>query len=913
MRTSIAARANLDLIEENYRRWQRNPESVGSGWAAFFEGFELGETPEHDGAVTKPVEIRESSLQSRVDGLVYAYRILGHTIARVNPLAEKRPENPLLTLRELGFSEKDLDLRVASKFFFDNRQMTLRDMIGALERVYAGPIGPEFMHIQNTRVRNWVLHRLESRPAKLDAPRSVQMALLRVLLEAESFETFLHAHYVGQKRFSLQGAESLMVILDVILQKCPDAGIEEICMGMTHRGRLNVLANFLKKSLNIIFTEFTENYIPNLVAGDGDVKYHLGYRTVRKLPSGGEVEIRLSANPSHLEAVDPVVEGTARARQRIRNDTEHRRKVLPLLLHGDAAFAGQGIVAETLNMSQLPGYSTGGTVHVVVNNQIGFTTLPEEGRSSMYATDVAKMIEAPIFHVNGDDPLAVRFVTEMAIDFRQEFGRDVVIDMYCYRKHGHQEVDEPSFTQPDLYARIDKRPSITQLYKRQLLEAGTLSQDDVVSLETEFQLRLDLPLENVKAREKEKTDEQAKFRESTAVFQPEYTSSSESTAISNEMLKTIVDGLTHVPDGFHVQPKIKRIVIEHQRKVFDAGGPYEWHYAEALAFGSLLLEGLPVRLSGQDSSRGTFSTRHSVLYDAKTGEPYVPLMHLAEKQARICIYNSQLSEAAVLGFDYGYSLDYPEMLCLWEAQFGDFANGAQTIIDQFIVSAESKWQRPSGIVLLLPHGYEGQGPEHSSGRLERFLQLCAEDNIQVCNLTTSAQYFHVLRRQMKRDFIKPLIIMTPKSLLRARFASSPAEEFTNGRFEEILNSPKVGPTEKMQRVIFCSGKVYYDLLNYGDAEKIDNAAIIRIEQLYPLAGKKLGAMLKPFPKTATLVWCQEEPQNMGAWSFIEPRLRRLLGRDIAYAGRKASASPAVGALAIHKREQAALVAEAFSI
>ncbi|PYJ49344.1 MAG: 2-oxoglutarate dehydrogenase E1 component, partial [Verrucomicrobia bacterium] len=742
---------------------------------------------------------------------------------------------------------------------------------------------------------------------------AVQMALLRVLLEAESFETFLHAHYVGQKRFSLQGAESLMVILDVILQKCPDAGIEEICMGMTHRGRLNVLANFLKKSLNIIFTEFTENYIPNLVAGDGDVKYHLGYRTVRKLPSGGEVEIRLSANPSHLEAVDPVVEGTARARQRIRNDTEHRRKVLPLLLHGDAAFAGQGIVAETLNMSQLPGYSTGGTVHVVVNNQIGFTTLPEEGRSSMYATDVAKMIEAPIFHVNGDDPLAVRFVTEMALDFRQEFGRDVVIDMYCYRKHGHQEVDEPSFTQPDLYARIDKRPSITQLYKRQLLEAGTLSQDDVVSLETEFQLRLDLPLENVKAREKEKTDEQAKFRESTAVFQPEYTSSSESTAISNEMLKTIVDGLTHVPDGFHVQPKIKRIVIEHQRKVFDAGGPYEWHYAEALAFGSLLLEGLPVRLSGQDSSRGTFSTRHSVLYDAKTGEPYVPLMHLAKKQARICIYNSQLSEAAVLGFDYGYSLDYPEMLCLWEAQFGDFANGAQTIIDQFIVSAESKWQRPSGIVLLLPHGYEGQGPEHSSGRLERFLQLCAEDNIQVCNLTTSGQYFHVLRRQMKRDFIKPLIIMTPKSLLRAEFASSRGEEFTNGRFEEILNSPKVGPTEKMKRVIFCSGKVYYDLLNYRDAEKIDNAAIIRIEQLYPLAGKKLGAMLKPFPKTATLVWCQEEPQNMGAWSFIEPRLRRLLGRDVAYAGRKASASPAVGALAIHKREQAALVAEAFSI
>src|SRR5436190_10262926 len=743
MRTSIAARANLDLIEENYRRWRRNPESVDSGWAAFFEGFELGEVPEHDGAVAKPVEVRESSLQSRVDGLVYAYRILGHTIARVNPLAEKRPENPLLTLRELGFSEKDLVLRVASKFFFDNRQMTLRDMIGALERIYAGPIGPEFMHIQNTRVRNWVLHRLESRPAKLDAPRAVQMALLRVLLEAESFETFLHAHYVGQKRFSLQGAESLMVILDVILQKCPDAGIEEICMGMTHRGRLNVLANFLKKSLNIIFTEFTENYIPNLVAGDGDVKYHLGYRTVRKLPSGGEVEIRLSANPSHLEAVGPIVEGTARARQRIRGDTEHRRKVLPLLVHGDAAFAGQGIVAETLNLSQLHGYGTGGTVHLVVNNQIGFTTIPEDARSSMYATDIAKMIEVPIFHVNGDDPLACMQVSQLALDFRQEFGRDIVIDMYCYRRYGHNEGDEPAFTQPDLYAKIDKHPSVAELYKRELLESSAMTDDDAASLKTEFDLRLEMALDNGKAIEKEKTGEEAKFKGSTAVFQPEYTSSPVSTGIDQKILKTIVDALTRVPDDFNVQPKIKRIVLEHRRKVFENGGPYEWHYAELLAFGSLLLEGTPVRLSGQDSARGTFSTRHAILYDAKTGAPYVPLMHLREKptsaegtaggQARICIYNSLLSEAAVLGFDYGYSLDYPSMLCLWEAQFGDFSNGAQTIVDQFIVSAESKWQRPSGIVLLLPHGYEGQGPEHSSGRLERFLQLCAEDNIQVCN------------------------------------------------------------------------------------------------------------------------------------------------------------------------------------
>ena len=916
MRPSIATRANLDLIEENYRRWQENPESVDSGWSAFFEGFELGNLPQRNGAVAggpPRAEPGEGSLQTRVDGLVYAYRTLGHTIALVNPLADKRPENSSLTLRELGFNEKDLDLRVSSKFFLNNEEMTLREMIARLQKIYAGSIGAEFMHIQNTRIRNWVRHRLESRADKYSTPRQVQVALLRTLMEADSFEVFLHSRYVGQKRFSLQGAESLMVILDTILHKCPPAAVEEICMGMAHRGRLNVLANFLKKSLRVIFTEFSENYIPDLVAGDGDVKYHLGYRTVRKLSSGAEVEIRLSANPSHLEAVDPVVEGKARARQRIRGDTEHRKKVLPLLIHGDAAFAGQGIVAETLNLSQLDGYGTGGTVHVVVNNQIGFTTLPEDARSSMYATDIAKMIEVPILHVNGDDPLACMQVSELALDFRQEFGRDIVIDMYCYRRYGHNEGDEPAFTQPDLYAKIDKHPSVARLYKRELLEAGTLSDDDAASLETEFDLRLEMTLDNVKAIEKEKAGKQAKFRESTAVFQPEYKSSSVSTAISEKALKTIVDALTNVPGDFNIQPKIKRIVLEHRRKIFENGGPYEWHYAELLAYGSLLLEGTPVRLSGQDSARGTFSTRHAILYDAKTGVPYVPLMHLAEKQARICIYNSLLSEAAVLGFDYGYSLDYPEMLCLWEAQFGDFANGAQTIIDQFIVSAESKWQRPSGIVLLLPHGYEGQGPEHSSGRLERFLQLCAEDNIQVCNLTTSAQYFHLLRRQMKRDFIKPLVIMTPKSLLRAEFASSRAEEFTSGRFEEILGGPDAGPVDKTKRIVFCSGKVYYDLLNYRTGGKIDNAAIIRIEQLYPFAEKRLREMMKGFPQGVKLVWCQEEPENMGAWTFMEPRLRTMFCREIAYAGRRASASPAVGSLVLHKREQARLVADAFSI
>jgi 2-oxoglutarate dehydrogenase E1 component len=916
MRPSFATRLNLDLLEENYRRWQENPDSLDSGWSAFFEGFELGDLSFRNGAAAaaQPIaDVGEGPLQTRVDGLVYAYRTLGHTIARLDPLADKRPQNPLLSLRELGFSEKDLDLQLASKFFLDGRRMTLREMIASLESVYADSIGSEFQHIQNPRIRNWVRHRLESRPAKHGTSREAQIAVLRALLEAETFETFLHTRYVGQKRFSLQGAESLMVILDSILHRCPGLGIEEICMGMAHRGRLNVLANFLKKSLQVIFTEFSTNYVPDLVAGDGDVKYHLGYRTVRKLENGAEVEIRLAANPSHLEAVDPVVEGTSRARQRMRKDTELRRKVLPLLIHGDAAFAGQGIVAETLNMSQLHGYGTGGTVHVVVNNQIGFTTLPEDARSSMYATDIAKMIEVPIFHVNGDDPLAVKFVTELSLDFRQEFGRDVVIDMYCYRRYGHNEGDEPSFTQPDLYAKIQKRPSVAQLYKKELIAAGRLSEDEAASLEAEFEMRLELVLQEVKSIEEEQAGEKARFQESTAVFQPQYTGEGKPTAISPEMLRQIVDGLTRVPENFEIIPKVKRTVLDRRREVFEAGGPYEWHYAEALAFGSLLLDGTPVRLSGQDSRRGTFSTRHSFIYDAKTGQPYMPLLHLAPDQARICIYNSLLSEAAVLGFDYGYSLDYPDMLCLWEAQFGDFANGAQTIIDQFIIPSESKWQRPSGIVMLLPHGYEGQGPEHSSARLERFLQSCAEDNIQVCNLTTSAQYFHILRRQMKRDFVKPLIIMTPKSLLRSEQASSRTEDFTGGAFAEILGSPEVGLPEKMKRVILCSGKVYYDLLNYRDAEKITNAAIVRVEQLYPLAEAKLREMLKPFPKSAKLIWCQEESQNMGAWTFMEPRLWALFGRKILYAGRNASASPAVGSLAIHKREQAQLIADAFSL
>ncbi len=921
MRTSLVNAFNAGLLDENYELWKRDPSSVDAAWSAFFEGFELGFVQSKNGAPPKAGVAAEPTLtdgelplQTRVEGLVYAYRTLGHTIAMIDPLNPQRPEQPLLSLRELGFSEKDLDLVVSSKFFKGGEKMSLREMIASLQAIYADTIGVEFMHIQNPYVRNWIRERIESRPPASALPVEEQKAVLLELLEAEAFERFLHTKYVGQKRFSLEGGESLMVILDTLFEQSPQKGVKEIVMGMAHRGRLTTLANFLNKSLKVIFTEFSENYVPNLVGGDGDVKYHLGYHTKRTTRGGEEVEIRLAANPSHLEAVNPIVEGTARARQRIWEDTEERSKVLPVLVHGDAAFAGQGMVAEVLNLSQLSGYKVGGTVHIIVNNQIGFTTLPADARSSQYATDVAKMIEAPIFHVNGDDPIAVRYVAELAFSFRQQFKRDVVIDMYCYRRHGHNETEEPAFTQPNLYANIAKHPSVGKIFTQRLVDSGVLTAEEAAALDDEYERKLETTLEEVRQAEKQPQEKDAtKFSESTAVFQPPYSHETVDTTVPKATLDQIVRVLTNVPEGFNVLPKVKRTVLDRRANAHANNGPYDWSFAEALAFGSLLLEGTPVRLSGQDSRRGTFTQRQSVIYDAQTRERYIPLQKLSDSQARFCVYNSFLSEAAVLGFDYGYSLHYPSMLCMWEAQFGDFANGAQVIIDQFISSAESKWQRPSGIVLLLPHGYEGQGPEHSSARLERFLQLCAEDNIQVGNLTTPAQYFHALRRQMKRDFRKPLILMTPKSLLRAEFCTSKLEDFTEGRFHEILPGPVIGKAAEVKRVIFCSGKVYYDLLAAQTAGNRTDTAIIRIEQLYPLNEAAIKEALAGFTKAKKFVWAQEEPQNMGSWSFIEPRLRALLGTDIVYAGRGEGASPAVGAMSIHKIEQKQLVDDAFAL
>ncbi|PWU11983.1 MAG: 2-oxoglutarate dehydrogenase E1 component [Verrucomicrobia bacterium] len=922
MNSSFTARWNEALLDENYRRWQQDPQSVGADWKAFFEGFELGAAqPGNNGIKTGDAALVSQdadAFQTKVDALIAAYRTLGHSAAKIDPLAEKPREQPLLSLENLGFEKGDLDKTVRG---LAGKQMTLRDLIRTLEKIYCGTVGVEFMYIQDPQQRNWILSRLEDLENQEEPD---YRGVLRTIYEAETFEHFLHSNYVGHKRFSVEGGESLLVSLKAILNSCENADIRVIALGMAHRGRLNVLANFLQKPLEMIFNEFSDNiYVPDCASGSGDVKYHLGYQTLHKTASNYEVQIDLAANPSHLEAVDPVVQGKARALQRIFDDTRERKKVVPVLVHGDAAFAAQGVVAETFNMSQLPGYRVGGTVHIVVNNQIGFTTLPADARSTPYCTDIAKMVEAPIFHVNGEDPLTVATVTRIALEFRQKFGRDVVIDITCFRRHGHNEADEPSFTQPNLYNRIKAYPLLSDVFLKELQRKGVIQPEEAAALKSRELKELEEALAHVKASEAQKKENEkdktthernSKFAGSTAIFQPSYSHEPVNTAIDTAMLAKIVRALTTVPDGFRVLPKIRRMLLERRHKIWKEGGPYDWSFAEALAFGSLLLEKVPVRLSGQDSRRGTFSHRHSVLYDEINRERYIPLDNLGPEQAKFCVYNSPLSEYAVLGFDYGYSLDFPSMLCLWEAQFGDFFNGAQIMVDQFIASAEAKWQRPSSLVMLLPHGYEGQGPEHTSARLERFLQLCAEENMQVCNLTTPAQYFHVLRRQIHRGYRKPLVIMTPKSLLRAEEAVSKAEDFTHSRFFEILDSQGHTDPDKVERVIFCSGKVYYDLFRYRAAHQLaDSVALIRIEQLYPLYEEELGRIFSQYRGVSRVVWCQEESQNMGAWSFIFPRLQKLLKREILYAGRLASASPATGSATVHKRQQADLVEAAFGV
>jgi 2-oxoglutarate dehydrogenase E1 component len=698
-------------------------------------------------------------------------------------------------------------------------------------------------------------------------------------------------------------------MLSFALEAAGDLGVEEAVIGMAHRGRLNVLANVLHKEYDDIFAEFEDNYLPKQEGG-GDVKYHKGYSSTYRTRTWKELSLTLAANPSHLEAVDPIVGGRARAKQRLRGDTA-RKRVIPILIHGDAAFCGQGIVAECLQMSNLPGYTTGGTVHLIVNNQIGFTTDPINSRSSVYCTDVAKTIQAPIFHVNGDDPEMCAWIVKLAVEFRQKFGRDVVVDMWCYRKHGHNEADEPAFTQPKMYELIRKMKSTTQLYQEKLKAEGVITEAEIERMKRDIEDVLDRAQQE--GKEVAVKFNQTGFRKVWTGIQRNFTFDPVDTTVPMELLKEIAVRLAHIPEGFTPHRKLVRL-IEQRRQVVLDNAPMDWATAEALCFGSLLREGIPVRLSGQDSQRGTFSQRHAVLTDMNTEEDYIPLNFLSEKQARFCIYDSPLAEASVLGFEYGYSLGDPKMLIMWEAQFGDFANGAQVIIDQFIVSAEAKWDRSSGLVLLLPHGYEGQGPEHSSARIERFLQLCADENIQVVYPTTPAQYFHLLRRQMKRSFRKPLVVMTPKSLLRHPKAVSLASELASGGFLEVLDDPEVKDPMAITRLMLCSGKVYYDLLEERERTGRKDTAIIRLEQLYPLHTTLLRSVVERYPKASgNIIWAQEEPKNMGGWLHLSAWIEEELGVRMRYVGRPEAPAPAVGSKSVHEREVMEFMAAAFPL
>jgi 2-oxoglutarate dehydrogenase E1 component len=936
--TTFLTGANAGFIAELYTRFLHNPGSVDESWRRFFS--EIGE----DGSTvlaelrgpswgkrepevisngpsaaleTDEEALRRATTDSiRALQLIRAYRVRGHLEADLDPLGlEKRGPYPELDYRTYGFTEADLDREIFINNLLGRERARLREIIAILRQTYCGRIGVEYMHIQVPAERAWIQEKFEKRQSPPVLSAALRKEILRTLTRAETFERFLDRRYTGTKRFGIEGAESLMPALETILHRGGELGVREFVIGMPHRGRLNVLANFVGKPFASIFSEFQGNSTnPEHVHGSGDVKYHLGTSGDREV-GRNTVHLSLAANPSHLEAVDPVVLGKVRAKQLQRGDSD-RNRVASILMHGDAAFAGQGLVAESLELSDLVGFCTGGTIHIIVNNQIGFTTAPSAARSSPYPSDVAKGVQAPIFHVNGDDPEAVVEVARVATEFRQEFKKDVVIDLFCYRRHGHNETDEPAFTQPLMYRTIARRPTTRQIYATRLAEAAVLREGEADAMAARFVAELETQFEAAKSYRPNKADwlegawaglEQAPDDDRRG-----------DTGVAGERLRAIGRGLVTVPDGFRLNPKIAR-QLEAKRAAIEAGEGIDWATAEALAIGSLCAEGTHVRMSGQDSGRGTFSQRHAVLVDQETEERYVPIDHVSAGQAPFEIIDSPLSEAAVVGFEYGYSLADPSTLVLWEAQFGDFANGAQVIIDQFLSSGEAKWLRMSGLVMLLPHGYEGQGPEHSSARIERYLQLCAEDNIQVCNLTSAANYFHVLRRQIRRNFRKPLVIFTPKSLLRAKEVASRLNEMETGTsFHRVIGETEATVADNdVRRVVLCTGKVYFDLVKARAKNGDDRVAVVRIEQLYPFPFTALAEVVRRY-RNAEIVWCQEEPQNMGAWNFVDRRIEQALaGLDVAakrprFAGRAEAASPATGLHKRHVEEQVQLVAEALA-
>ncbi len=848
--------------------------------------------------------------------LIRAYRVRGHLEADLDPLGLERRENvPELDYRTYGFTEADLDREIFLNDVLGVQRTTLREIVRILRQIYCGRIGIEYMHIQVLEERQWVQQKFEHLDQRPSLTNAAKKEVLRVLTAAETYERFLDRRYTGTKRFGLEGAESLMPALEAILRRGAELGIEEFVIGMPHRGRLNVLGNFMGKPFAQIFSEFQGIATnPDDVHGSGDVKYHLGTSGDREV-RGRKVHLSLAANPSHLEAVDPVVLGKVRSKQHQRGDSG-RKQVVGILMHGDAAFAGQGLVAESLELSDLRGYRTGGTVHIVVNNQIGFTTAPSYARSSPYPTDVAKGVQTPIFHVNGDDPEAVVEAARTAVEYRQRFAKDVVIDLFCYRRHGHNESDEPAFTQPLMYRTVAQHKTTRQLYAERLVAEDVLTEPEVAALASGFAGNLESQYEAAKNYRPNKADW---LEGAWAGFEPApnllLTGDDRrgDTAVPLEFLRETGRALCSVPDGFHLSPKIAR-QLDARREALEKGEEIDWATAEALAIGTLCAEGTHVRMSGQDCGRGTFSHRHAVLVDQETEDRFIPINHVRAGQQRFDIIDSPLSEAAVVGFEYGYSLADPKTLVIWEAQFGDFANGAQVIIDQFLSSGEAKWLRMSGLVMLLPHGYEGQGPEHSSARIERYLQLCAEDNMQVCNITTAANYFHALRRQIHRKFRKPLIVVTPKSLLRAKEVCSPLLEMGPGTmFHRVIDeTAAIVPDDEVRRVVLCSGKVYFDLAK-ARAEHVDRSiALVRLEQLYPFPVNSLGRVVARY-RNAEIVWCQEEPQNMGAWHFVDRRIEHVLsGLDIAakrprFVGRAEAAAPATGLFKRHQEEQSRLV------
>ena len=913
---SILSGGNSEILEELYQIYIKSPSSLSEEWIRFFKELESEETSANGSKKTIPAPLFKTSgseinliddINVKTLALIQAYRRHGHFAAQLDPLGLQIPRNDYLSLESNGLTPADLDTPVTAHIAGKNITAPLRTIISNLENIYCSTLGIEYFYIKAENRRSWMIEHIESEEETWKITPDIQKLIYQKLYSAEFFERFIAQKFPGKKRFSLEGGESLISVLSATIEIAGHFGINNVVLGMAHRGRLNVLYNILGKDPGAIFAEFRENITEDMT--DGDVKYHLGYSNNTTTLSKNPVHLSLAFNPSHLEVVNPVILGSVRARQYSHHD-EERKRSLPVLIHGDAAFAGQGINYECLNMSNLEGYTVGGSVHIIVNNQIGFTTSSHDARSTAYASDLAKILQVPIMHVNADDPDACYRAVQLAMVWHQKFGTDVFIDLYCYRRHGHNETDEPLFTNPVMYTRIKEHPTTVEIYREKLIKNGILTENEA----NEFHEKVKNELEDAFKRSESKVVHLEPVRGLWEGLEKLTSNACVMTSVHDAQLSKISEYLTKIPENFTLHPRVQKLLEQRNQMWFSEDGKIDWGMGEALAYGSLLVEGISIRISGQDVKRGTFSHRHAVLYDMNTGDEYYPHKNLIPGQGKFSIYNSLLSEEAVLGFEFGYSLADPKNLVIWEGQFGDFANGAQVIIDQFITSCEMKWNRMSGLVMLLPHGYEGQGPEHSSARLERYLQLCSQNNIQVCYPTAPAQFFHMIRRQIKQNTRKPLIVMTPKSLLRNPDAVSVKSEFIKGHFQEIIDDSSITDPGSVKRILLCTGKIYYELNAARNKNGIKDIAIIRIEQLYPFPEKIAGELFTKY-SNAEVCWVQEEPRNQGAYIFIEFHVKKILGLDykINYFGRTASSSPATGYFKVHVKEQEEIIKNALSL